>query len=400
MRYFIPIFLIATIANADSQWPGFRGDGTSISHAKNVPLHWSETKNLAWSIKLPGYGQSSPVIWNGKAFATSVEGDTKQTLHVTAVDLKHGTIAWKKSFQGTQGVKDSDYVSKAAPTPVVDVNHVYAFFESGDVIAMSHDGKLKWQRSLVKDYGPFEGNHGIGSSLAQTAKHIIVLVDHGGECYMAALDKQSGKTAWRVKRSQRVAWSSPIVFKHEGQERIVVSSNGSVEEFDAKDGNRLWFVEGFEGNTVPSPTVTASHVFIGSNKLNNNLAIERGEAGTIAWRAGKVTTTFCSPLVVRGRYYTVNRAGVAFCVDAKSGTTLWQERIASSCWASPVAAEGRVYFFCKNGSTVVVEDGASFEKLAQNELPTDGRVYGVAIADGQLLIRTGSTLRCIQKDTK
>lgn len=61
------LLLLTLLLGADPDptqtWPGFRGDGSSTSTAKNLPLTWSPTENLAWRTPLPGYGQSSPVVW-------------------------------------------------------------------------------------------------------------------------------------------------------------------------------------------------------------------------------------------------------------------------------------------------------------------------------------------------
>ena len=55
-------------------WPGFRGVGDSRTEAVNLPLEWTDEKNVAWKAALPGYGQSSPVVWRDKIFLTAVEG--------------------------------------------------------------------------------------------------------------------------------------------------------------------------------------------------------------------------------------------------------------------------------------------------------------------------------------
>ena len=49
-----------------------------------------------------------------------------------------------------------------------------------------------------------------------------------------------------------------------------------------------------------------------------------------------------------------------------------------SGWASPMGACDRVYFFGKSGKTTVVAAGPKLKVLAENNLPTDDRVYGVA----------------------
>ena len=77
--------LIAACLCADAaptSWPGFRGDGLSVSTAKNLPLKWSPTERRAWVTPLPGYGQSSPVVWGDRAFVTSIDGNEKEKLFV------------------------------------------------------------------------------------------------------------------------------------------------------------------------------------------------------------------------------------------------------------------------------------------------------------------------------
>ena len=155
--------LTLTIPIADDEtWPGFRGDGTSRSTAKNVPLKWSPTENIAWRVELPGYGQSAPVVWKNSVFVTTVDGENKETYSILAVDAKTGERLWKKDFAASQPSPNNAMMSRAAPTPLVDSESVYAFFEGGDMVALNHDGKLQWERSFVKDYGKFENRHGLG----------------------------------------------------------------------------------------------------------------------------------------------------------------------------------------------------------------------------------------------
>jgi outer membrane protein assembly factor BamB len=53
------------IAEERAQWPSFLGIGRAVSSSKPAapPLSWSKDDNLLWQVSLPGYGQSSPVVW-------------------------------------------------------------------------------------------------------------------------------------------------------------------------------------------------------------------------------------------------------------------------------------------------------------------------------------------------
>ncbi|QDU38054.1 outer membrane biogenesis protein BamB [Maioricimonas rarisocia] len=388
--------LCLAAAPADN-WPAFRGTGDSVSSAESLPVNWSESDGIAWRAEITGYGQSSPVIWRNRVFVTSADGARKEHAVMACFDLENGEAVWEQSLEAAQTTEVTDYISRAAPTPAVDDKAVYAFYDTGNLAAWSHDGELLWSRNLVEEYGPLTGNHGVGGSIAITDRAVIVLVDHSGPSYLLAADKKTGKTIWKTDRPANVAWSSPIA-TNDG--RIIVSAAGRCEAFDAETGEQQWKVAGIEGNTVPSATVSGDLVVVGSKDVGSNLAIrvpaDRAVRETeIAWRSSDATATFSSPLVYRGHVYLINRTGVAFCLDEVTGETVWKQRIAGSCWASPLGACGRVYFFEKSGTTTVVKADGTADVLAENVLPTEDRVYGVAAVEGRFVIRLGSELVCI-----
>ena len=57
-----------------SNWPSFRGLGNSVSTAVDLPTHWNDEEGIAWEVNLPGYGQSSPVVWQDKVFVHNHAG--------------------------------------------------------------------------------------------------------------------------------------------------------------------------------------------------------------------------------------------------------------------------------------------------------------------------------------
>lgn len=392
---------LAAVAE-DSSWPGFRGLGDSHTSSVNLPLTWSNDKNIAWKKDLPGYGQSSPVVWNGLTFVTATLGDEKETLLVICLKVETGDVVWQKEFLTSTREKVTDYISRSAPTPLVDSQRVYAFFESGDVIALTHAGEMVWTRSLTKEYGPFKGNHGVGSSPAQTDDAIVLLADHAGPSYLIALDKLTGKNAWKKDRKSRTSWSTPIVTSGPDGPEILISSNGAAECFAARTGELIWEVTDLKGNTVASPTITPEAVLIGSSQPSDNLLIRRGGKGNVTathvvWRADAVSSSFGSPLVHEGRAYFVSKANVLGAVNMANGEKLWTERLPDSTWVSPLASGDRIYFFCKDGTTIVIRSTAAFEKLAENKLTTEGRIYGVAVAQGGFLIRGGNRLTFVRE---
>src|SRR5688572_20009966 len=55
--------LISTGAVLGNDWPTWRGPlGIGVTTETGLPERWSETTNIAWRVKLPGTGVSTPVI--------------------------------------------------------------------------------------------------------------------------------------------------------------------------------------------------------------------------------------------------------------------------------------------------------------------------------------------------
>lgn len=380
-----------------SNWPGFRGDGSSLASAQNLPLRWSEKENLRWRVELPGYGQSSPVVWNGVALVTSVAGPRKETLLVTAHDLATGAERWRFTAESSAPETDSDMRSKAAPTPCADASGVFALFESGDAFALTHEGKLRWHKPLAKELGPIAGNHGAGGSPVLAAGNLVVLLDQKSPSLLLALDPATGAVKWKTSRAARVSWSTPLVALRNGRTELIVSGSGTVAGYDAADGRELWSLDGLERNSVPSPTLGAGRLLISSSNKGSNWALDWSGAAApaVAWKADNTTTSFSSPLVHRGRAYFVSKAGVLYCHAADSGKLLFEERLPEGCWASPIGAGDHVFLFGEKGTTTVLAAADTFQSVATNVLSVEKPVHGVAATDGAWLVRSHRQLLCL-----
>ncbi len=387
--------IAASTSTKASNWPGFRGAGDGHLRHAEMPLVWSRDDNVAWRAPLPGYGQSAPVIWQDQVFVTSVEGPEKETLILSSFDLVSGEVRWRRRFAASRHLPFSDMVSRGAPTPTVDAERLVAFWESGDLIAVDHRGETLWRRSLMDDYGDFAGNHGVASSPVLASGLAVVQVSHDGPSYFLAVDQSTGQTRWRVERPEGVAWTTPSVVTEGASQVLISSAAGRVEALDAATGERIWGLEGIEKNHVPSAVVDGNLVVVASSEPGQSLALRRGQRGelgpeSIVWRAEGVTSGFASPVVSGDCVLFVNKAGSAHCLDRTSGAEHWRRRLAEASWASPVAVGERVYFFGKTGQTTVLDVSAGgSEVVAENELPGDDVVYGVAATAGAWVIRYG-----------
>lgn len=439
MSVFVVLSLMVFSGEPGGRWPAFLGAGATRVEFNTVPVHWSPTENLAWKRPLAGYGQSSPVIWDGRVYVTTVEGVNKETLHVICLRLDDGEVLWDRSVDSTFPQESSVYISRAAPTPVVDEHGVYAYFESGDVLALSHEGQPRWSRSLSNDYGRPQNEFGLSGSPVQTADRILILVDDPGPSYVVALSKATGAVLWKTDRKSRKSWVSPALIPFDETVQLVVSSAGSVDGYDPATGKHLWEFGDVGGNTGTTPLAAGNGMFLVSaspgrdggdaeaaRKSNGLMVVERSGdrwQPRFVWSNPAPTPSWGSPIVNEGRAYWVNRVGAVYCLDAASGQVDYMERVKQGCWATPIGAGAHIYFFGKDGLTTVLNSGAKFQVLAENSLwsadspppnhvPTPENeseerrrsaamfsrptVYAAAIVNGSILLRTGSQVFCVR----
>ena len=391
---------VASEDDSSKHWPGFRGDGNSVAFVQTLPERWNDS-SVAWRASLPGSGQSSPVIWGDRLFTTSAEGVNKEMLHILCHDWETGAELWHREFLNSVPEKVTDYISRSAPTPAVDENRVYALFESGDLVSLTHEGQTIWKRNLSRDYGPFESNHGQGASPVLSSRGLVVVMDHKGDSFIASFAKSTGKTLWKTPRNTSSAWASPVIRRRaDGGEEIVCSASNTIAGYDPARGTLLWNFNDVAGNNVPTATASGGLIFVGSNSKNNSLLLRlKNGQPKVAWKAAEASSSFGSPLIHKGRVYLVNKAGVLFCYALESGRLLFDRRLPASTWASPLGAGNRIWFFCKDGSTIVMESADTPKDLSAASLKVAGndRVYGYAVAPGKFVFRLGAELICIGK---
>ncbi len=408
---------------AEAAWSGFQNGGKmSFDKIDGLPVEWSDETGVAWTVSLEGYGQSSPVVDGDLIYVTSTSGKMKENLHVHAYSRATGKELWKHQAKNATPYENTSYVSRAAPTPVCDKDGVIAFFEGGNVMALSREGKPRWSRNLTEDEGAVSARHGLAASLEQNDKHVFVWVEREKQPYIVALKKADGEVTWKSDGLGVTSWSSPrLVPVSDSESHLVLSGIGKLVGLDPATGKKLWDFADISGNSTPTP------IPLGDGKFLIGATVGRGEAGggnaaasngvlqitargdkyrvKYLWQAKRATSSFGSPLAHNGMAYFVNRSGVVYCLDLKSGEEKYAERGGGSIWATPVGVGDKVYLFGKDGVTTVIKDGAEFKTVATNTLwkaeAGGGRfsgpvLYAAAVADSDIVLRRGDKLYCVR----
>src|SRR5262245_32763723 len=69
-------------------WAQFRGPGGKGTTAQALPINWGPNKSIAWKIKLPGAGYSSPVVFGNRIYLTTYSGFLEPGKRGDMKDLK------------------------------------------------------------------------------------------------------------------------------------------------------------------------------------------------------------------------------------------------------------------------------------------------------------------------
>ena len=412
LRPLVAIFALAffTAHAADSDWPQFRGPaGQGISDATGVPTEWSDTKNVAWKVEVPGKGWSSPVLANGRLYLTSAIGDSASgiTLHALCLDAADGRTLWDTEIFHPEPADAAAMHRKnslASGTPIVTADRLYVHFGHMGTAALDLTGKVVWQQTDLK-YAPVHGN---GGSPALVGDALVFSCDGASDPFVAALDAATGTVRWKTPRNTTAqkpfSFSTPLAITVAGATQVILPGSGFVGSYDPRDGHENWRVNYGEGySVIPRPVFAHGLIFVSSSFNKPMLFAVRPENAkddatetNIAWTQAKGVPHSASMLVLGSELYFVSDAGIASCADAVTGQLHWSERLAGGFSASPVAAEGRVYFQNETGATFVLKAGKTFEQIAKNEIgePT---LATIAVTNGTIFLRSEKFLRKITR---
>lgn len=379
-------------------WPEFRGPtGQGHSTARDVPLEWSESRNVLWKTPVQGRGWSSPVVERDRVWlTTAISGRGGTSLRAVAFDVETGReVLNVEVFQ----LRNSDLLnfknSHASPTPIVEGDRVYVHFGAAGTAALTTSGEIVWKTRLS-----YQSQHGNGGSPVLYKDLLIVSCDGSDEAYVIALDKATGKTRW--KRNRRYpfdqAYSTPLVIRVGERDQVVSVGAYRAAAYDPATGEEIWRVSYDDGfSNVPRPMYGHGLVYIATGFQQPSLLAVRADGKGdvtrthVAWRISRGAPYTPSPLLVGRELYVINDLGILSCLDAVTGTLHWQQRIGGNHSASPVLAAGRIYFLSEEGIATVIAPGKTFERLATNRL--DGVAFAsIAVVNRSILLRTASHL--------
>jgi len=423
------LFAQEKLSENEKNWPQWRGlYETGVVPAGNPPIKWNENKNVKWKVEIPGKGHATPVIWGDQIILLSaLQSDKKAEIKesgedqeqgqwmsatdyihsfvVISVDRNNGKIQWQTTVR--EEVPHSSthrFGSWASNSPVIDDEHIYAYFGSHGLYCLNKGGEIIWERDL----GRMEkaNNFGEGSSPLLYKDKLIILRDHEGPSCLHIINKETGEDILKIGRDERSAWATPYIIEYAGKTQVITSATNKVCSYDLASGEVIWECSGLTTNVIPTPVSGDGMVYLmsghrGSALLAIDLSKAQGDitgSDAIVWKYDQNTPYTPSPLLMDDKLYflKVNNAYLS-CLDAKNGKEYYSsEKLEGiqEIFASPVGVKDRFYITGANGTFYVIKHGADFEILSRNQLDDSFHASPVVIGNN-LYLRGFRYLYCI-----
>ena len=351
-----------------SDWPQFRGpDSTGTAADATIPAK----PKIDWTAPLPGRGLASPIIIGKRVFVTCSSGPKQERLHLFCFNFDDGAKLWERQLKATGRTMSHPKTAIASCTPCSDGRRVFALWSSNDLAAFDLDGNLLWLRGLTVDYPNASNSIGMASSPLVIGETLVTVIENDSESYSLGIDVKTGRNIWKLDRPKAANWSSPVPWRADAKSApiVVLQSSKGLTGVDPVSGSVLW--EYTEGASTSSSSVVAQGVIYSpSNGITALSPQANGSAPEQLWRSKQINPATISPVVLDGKIFAFNSAGVLSTADIKTGDSKWKLRLTGPFSGSPVGARGRLVTVNEKGLVQIVDITAPQGALAgQLQLP-------------------------------
>src|SRR5881628_671763 len=377
---------------AIGDWPEARGpnrDGVSME--TGLVDKWAiNGQNFLW--RAPYGGRSAPIAMGNRVYVQNPAGrGPAMQERVMALDADTGKVVWEYKFNIFQSDVPPHRVGWASPAADPDTGNIYALSVGAQVIALSKDGKLLWNRSIGEEFAAFTTHGGRTMSPLVDGDLVIVSAPISSWGTMAArahrfvaLDKRTGDIVYVATPGGRpydTAYALPLIATINGLRLLICGiGDGAIHAMKPQTGERVWSYVASKraintGVAVAGSTVIVSHgdENLDSSELGMIAAIDGSQTGdikTTKWAVKGDQFGFSSPVIDGARVYQVENGSRLKAFDLETGRELWRQNLGTVQKAPLVLADGKLYVGTESGKFFIVRPLADrAEVLSDVELP-------------------------------
>lgn len=379
---FALLFSIAAVADG-ADWLQFRGTDSLSSANAELPTALDGKTHIAWKSALPGRGLSSPLIVGDRVFVTAASTADQSRLEILCFSASDGKQLWRRQFWATGRTICHEKTCNAAPSPASDGKHIFALYSSNDLICVDLDGNLKWLRGLMHDYPNASNSLGLATSLVMSDGVLIAQIENDSDSFAAGIDTATGVNKWKISRTKRANWSSPVVLPGGV---VALQGSAGISGIKASTGEELWsFSEGAATTASSLPSADGKTLYVPSNGLTAIALREDNNTPEIVWQEGTLRPGTASPVASGDKLLVLNKAGVLNAARLSDGERLWKTRLEGPFSGSPVVSGDFLYVAAERKGLLQCVDLRGEEGTVSGTIELGETILGTPALSGDAL---------------
>jgi len=418
MNYKLTVFVALAFVSLTLQaqnWTEWRGpNGNGTADKGNYPVNFT-ADDVLWKAEMPGKGGSTPIVWKDRIILTSGVGEEAEGEDGVLCYNWDGKLLWQTKL-GKQLPGKHKKGTGSNPSAATDGERLFVLFKSSTAAALDFDGKVLWKTNLTDTYGEISYFWDLGSSPILVDNKVVFTVMHEGDSYLLALDKVTGKVAWKQSRNYECktesgqSYTTPVVVEEGGRTTLVVWGADHLTGHDAETGKLIWSYSGFNPTDRPYYRTIASAVvsdgvavvpfgrgsFLAGMKCSGAIDMTEDD---FMWENKGMGADVGTPVISDGKIYVVGHIGTVWCVDLQTGKELWKSEELEgngTFFSSPTLAGDKLYAVSDEGAFFVCEaTPTGFKVLNKTRFEDDFVATPVLVRD-RLLLRGIKNLYCIE----
>jgi outer membrane protein assembly factor BamB len=344
-----------------SDWPQWRGpQRNGISPETGLLKQWpAEGPKLLWQVNDLGDGFSTPSVVGPRLYLMSNRGMENE--FVQAIWTQDGKPVWTTRVGNVGNPKQDPPYPKARSTPTVDGDSIYALGSDGDLVCLETvSGKIKWQKSLRKDFAGQPGEWAYAESPLVDGD-VVVVTPGGEQATMVALNKRTGAVIWKsaIPGGDPAGYASAIVVQAAGRKQYLQFLSKGIVGLDANSGAFLWrYKEVVKGPAQAfTPVERDGYVYGGALGIGGGLVHLKPDGNGIVaeqvYFKRELPNGFGGAVLVGEYLYGTDTREQMLAVEFKTGKVMWKDESLGS--ASVTYADGLLYVHCWKGDIALVE---------------------------------------------
>jgi outer membrane protein assembly factor BamB len=440
----LPILAHPLISSAADAWYNWRGPAQNGSSTEKYEKNAFVEKPV-WVAGISGRG--APVIADGRVYLFGYKGAGAELVEtLTCFEAETGKVVWEQAF--ADFLSDNAYSRYAIGSPTIDPSTgvIYLLTTPGIFAAVSRDGKILWQHSMMEEQGRLSFPNGRTGAPVIVNDLVVargITANWGGDGpardRLYAFQKETGELVWASTPGEQPndsSFSTPYLdFLEDGTAVFYVTTGcGNYCCLNALTGKPMWRWKGGKGG-INSSIVKYNDLIISIHDKENVDIAEFGRMSAVrlpkgplppvplptdpalitpgwdvpvvdqaaeVWRLPLIAET-SSPTLAGANVYQLDQSGNLHCIEAETGHKKWEMKLApGNSHSSPLMVNGLLY--CPLQNDVGTEDGILYvikpgedkgEQIARVML--EGYALGApAAANGKLYLATAKKFYCFQ----